>query len=144
MDHSAYFALREELTAKRDAERLASYRRDPEGYIARCVLAGLPAVPPHGAEAIPVRGRVNPVEADGPDEPEMADAPGYRLHLARDAIVDAFLELRAQRQKARRNTDERDDIKAEYGPIFADVGLKLVKIPNWVRYERTIMEARLR
>lgn len=131
--------------ARRDAERLSQYRANPEAWLARRVLAGLPAVPPRGAEGIQVRGRANRVEpAPEPAEPEMHELPGYRLHLAKDAIVDAFLELRAERQRSRPNTDERDAIKAEYGGIFADVGIRLVKIPNWARHERAIMEPRLR
>jgi hypothetical protein len=124
-----YMAKMEADSIQRAVERAERYSKNPARYEQRRQILGWGRDVPRGVT---------------PAEPEPSQLPGYRLHLATEAIVDAFLELRAERQRSRRNTDERDDIKAAYGPVFADVGIRLVKIPNWLRSERTIMEPRLR
>lgn len=119
---------------RRSQERATSYNANPAAYLAKRAALGWPNDVPRGCEP----PKPSPADLD------MSQLPGYRVHLSIDAITDAILELRAEKQRAaRHNQDERETIKAAFGPTFADVGLRLVCIPRWNRHERTILNPRL-
>lgn len=143
---------------KRSAERVKRFHDDPVGYLRRQGAIGAKGNVPLGADpaiaakalaevaamSAVVRPSYRAAPLTAPVEPEMHEAPGYSQHKMVDAITDAILELRGERARRRSNDDERNAIKSAFNRTFADVGLRLVNIPNWVRYERTIMEPRLR
>ncbi len=116
---------------RRAAERADRYIKNPDEYLKRRAQIGWKNDVPHG---------VTP-----PEDLEAGSLPGYKFHLSVEAITDAILELRAEKKRAaRHNEDERIAIKSEYNRVFADVGLRLVNIPNWNRWERAILNPRLR
>lgn len=130
--------------ARDAADRAARRAADPAGYAARQAIRDDASRVAREKHLRHVADALHRQMQEEPAEPEMHELPGYRLHLAKDAIVEAFLELRAERQRSRSNVDPRDEIKSKFGSLFADEGIQLVKMRNWVRHERTIMEPRLR
>lgn len=125
--------------AKADAEFAAKlktkadrYIADPKGYMERRAAIGWAGDVPLGVEPAEVA------------EPEPHTLPGYRLHLAMDAITEAFLEKRYERARRRSNTDERDDFKAMHREQFANVGIGLYKLPGWDRATSYISDPRLK
>jgi hypothetical protein len=117
-------------SVRRAAERAERYSRDPDAYLRRRAAIGWKNDAPR--------------DATPPEELEPGTLPGYKLHLSIDAITDAILELRAEKKRAaRHNEDERTAIKSAFNHTFADVGLRLVNIPGWNRWERTIINTRL-
>lgn len=153
----AAVATQAEKAQRTSDERLARFNDNPVQYLQRRAAIGWGMDVPRGADPVVAARAIAEIEtmssvvkgmtppAPAATEPEDVGA-GYSQFRLQSAITDAILTIRQERSQRRANafTDERDEIKSAFNPVFADVGLRLMRIPNWVRSERTIMEPRLR
>ncbi len=145
-----YLANQNERFAGRNADTEARRRANPALFEARRAelgwikpIAAALSAPDHCADC----GKYTkgyPCNCTA-DEFEPHQLPGYKKHLAIEAIVDEIVDIRERMQRARSNgMTLRNAIKSDLNSTFADVGLRLVNIPNWNPHTWTVLNPRLK